>query len=251
MSSEEEHYDKIDEIVLDYISVLLGIISSLACIYIFIYKIYIKFKDRNNLLSNDQQSNDKSSSMILFLTISDFLLALLMITEGMIPLINKQSHLPEDDCVINSSLLTFFCTSSFLWTAAMSHSSYTSVSQLFNNWANPTDNLNSSVAARRKRNSIHVNVKNQQIGIMLKYHLLCWGVPLVLMLIQLFTSISPDEESYSCNIVMTNLPSWFALCIYIIPLFITEMYNISVFRFLAKTLRQIPLGNDLLNKFTR
>jgi len=47
------------------------------------------------------------------------------------------------------------------------------------------------------------------------------------------------------------LPLWIAILLYLLPLFLIECYNIYVFRFLAKTLRQIPSADSLLNRLTR
>ena len=70
----------------------------------------------------------------------------------------------------------------------------------------------------------------------------------------MIASSSLGKAGYSCFIVSPPISSsffWLGMFFYILPLFIIEIYNIYVFQFLAKMLRQIPSSEHLLQRFTR
>jgi hypothetical protein len=88
---------------------------------------------------------------------------------------------------------------------------------------------------------------------MLLYHCICWGIPLLSVIIMIASS-SVGKAGYSCFIVSPPISSsffWLGMFFYILPLFVIEIYNIYVFQFLAKMLRQIPSSEHLLHRFTR
>ena len=91
---------------------------------------------------------------------------------------------------------------------------------------------------------------------MFRYHILCWGLSLIPIISSTLLSAS-GPYSNTCWIITSNatnssnLSLYSALLIYILPLLLCEAYNIHVFRFLANTLKRIPNGNALLNRFTR
>jgi len=256
------NFSIIEKSILSSLSLLFGIVSCIACLYIFI--VYMINKCRGLISSSSSSSlsysidqtlgifqgfNDQSS-MIVFLAFSDFFLAISSVIEGTSYLHNNNENKALEMCqnrhlcTITSSFSVFFGFSSFLWTAAMSHSSYT------------------SVAGTGIRITSRTSFALLQCS-MFRYHVLCWGLSLLPIILLILSSssgpysntcwITTSEASspYNSSVNASTLPLYSVLLIYILPLLLCEAYNIHVFRFLASTLKRIPNGNALLNRFTR
>ena len=253
------NFNTFNKTCLTSLALLLGIVSCIACLYIFIIYMINKCRGLTSSSSLSSYSLDQSlfqgfndqSSMIVFLAFSDFFLAISSIIEGVSyfhSYSNESTVFQMCDnkhlCNITSSFSIFFGFSSFLWTAAMSHSSYT------------------SVAGTGIRITTRTSFALLQCS-MFRYHVLCWGLSLIPIISSILSSAS-GPYSNSCWIITSNasnpyndtsnlskLSLFSALLIYILPLLFCEAYNIHVFRFLANTLKRIPNGNALLNRFTR
>lgn len=238
-----------EDLTLRALSVSLGALSCLFCAIIITISLF-----KRTGSSSNPSSNTSSTKMILYLTLSDLFLAVVSVS----------AYYPNDQtrCKWNAIMSTFFGTSSFMWTLCMSHFSYTSVSQLFNNWGGGARRFGSSMVLPQGGGSNHVEVQSNQSW-MLRYHILSWGISLVATIIMLSTNSAGPNLGTSCWIVTSSstfsspmsssslLPLWAATIIYLIPLLLIEAYNAYVFQFLAKTLKHIPAGEDLLSRFTR
>lgn len=222
------------ELILSCVCYAWGISSGLACVSI----LWSWFRMDNLPALND------SSWMIIFLTISDLCLGMNSIIEGL----HYGSSYPDGLCIFTACLAQFFGLSSFLWSAAISHRSYKQVTEIFLSFSHthmltqqgrPDDTLDSHTWS------------------MLRYHLLCWGLPLVSTIIMLATQSAGPTGSHFCWIVTdfedneSILPLSVAVLLYLIPLVAIEMYQLVMFRFLSRTLKQIPGSGALLRKFTR
>lgn len=91
----------------------------------------------------------------------------------------------------------------------------------------------------------------------LRYHLLCWGLPGLSTLLMLATASAGPSGSHLCWVATdraendSTLPLLAAALLFLAPLLAVEVYQLVVFRFLARTLRQIPSAGPLLRRFTR
>jgi len=98
---------------------------------------------------------------------------------------------------------------------------------------------------------------------MKRYHILCWGLPLIIVIIMFGTSTTAESTGYSCTSGVESTRDRYIkkdggvafifvnLSLYLLPLVIVQIFNVYVFRFLSKTLRYMPTVNDLQQKFTR
>jgi Slime mold cyclic AMP receptor len=179
-----------------------------------------------------------TSSCLLFLAVCDCVLAIIAVVDGA-----QVSCFSSELCWFKACMSQFFCISGFMWTAAMSHSSYTGVKQLF------------------------TAVTQDASKLMIRYHILCWGLPLMIVGVMFATS-TPISTGYPCapspsaiavpgqNYESPVLPTtaWLIiiqLALYVAPLVATEGFNLYVFRFLVNTLRRMPASNDLLTRFSK
>jgi len=261
-------YSPFQENILSYLQWSLGSTSVLSCLSIFFG--FLRMPNRPSFRD--------PSSMILWLTLSDLCLGVVTIAEGSSSPACSSTE-AYNWCIFKACLSEFFGLSTFLWSGAMSHSSYVQVSQIFNTWGTFSSTRTTSISSREwgsgtggaglgdddsgeearccqaifSNCSIRSISKNQ----MLLYHIVCWGLPLTSTLFMLGTSSAGPSGSHLCWVATDKeyndsiLPLWIAILLYLLPLFLIECYNIYVFRFLAKTLRQIPSANSLLNRLTR
>lgn len=175
------------------------------------------------------------SSILLFLSLSDIMLAIVAVLDGA-----NVACTSNQLCLFKAIVSQFFGFSSFLWTAAMSHSSYVTVSQLF-----------------LPQTADHTKL-------MKVYHGICWGVPGFTAILMLLTStVAPT--GYLCSlhtstfrlnttgtrVTMDDVQLAMHIVVFFVPLLLVELFNLYVFRFLAKTLRNLPRSNELLIRFTR
>ena len=181
-----------------------------------------------------------ASSMILFLTASDLCLGLNTLLEG-----STAAMCSPGLCIFKACVAQFFGLSSFLWSAAISHSSYKQVAQIFLTF--------SQVHVRSTGGS----AEQSSSWTMMQYHALCWGLPFCSTVFMLATLSAGPSGSHFCWIATDRednasvLPLYLAIVLYLLPLALVEVYHLIVFRFLAKTLGQIPTSGILLKKFTR
>jgi hypothetical protein len=121
------------------------------------------------MMAERPKLNDPSS-MILFLTLSDLALSLVaMLSMRGIDksvLEGSEYHMCETKVI----LLIYFTFSSFLWTAAMSHSSYLTVKNLFTAWG-------------QRSGSSTIRDDKALISYSTRYHVVCWGTPVIFCLI--------------------------------------------------------------------
>lgn len=101
---------------LQYILLGIGLTSSIACTAILFG--FVRMGHTPHIFD--------PTIIILFLAICDFMLAITSILDGL-SIACSSNQLCWTKAVLNQ----FFGISSFLWTAAMSHSSYTAVSGLY------------------------------------------------------------------------------------------------------------------------
>lgn len=205
---------QVERIILKSLLCLFGFIS--ICAIFYVGYSFMTMKNRPKLLD--------TQSMIIYLSFSDFFLSFDFFLEGLWSILfhNKICH--HNLCWFMASLSQFFSLSSFLWTACMSHTSYTTVRNIFSMALHSQSNQNP----------------------MIRYHLICWGLPALSVLFTAAVS-SPKE----CGQVSDK--SWVNVLLYLLPLIVLEAYNIHVFRFLARTLRQMPLaeGDAVFSRFKR
>lgn len=220
-----------------------GITSVLACLSILWS--WARMSNRPTLT--------EASSMIICLTLSDMFLGVLAILEGSTYSGNytteSGSCAVDAVCIFKALLAQFFGFSSFLWSACMCHSSYRQVSQIFLSFshAHLVTQQQSSKEALLERGT----------WTMLQYHALCWGVPGLSTLLMLATSSAGPSGSHFCWVATDRaendsvLPLSAAIILFLLPLLIVELYHLAVFRFLARTISQIPSAGPLLRRFTR
>lgn len=190
--------------------------------------------------SHTRPTLNDASSMILFLTASDLCLGLDTLLEG-----STSAVCSPGLCIFKACVAQFFGLSSFLWSAAISHSSYKQVAQIFLTF--------SQVHVRSTGGS----AEQSSSWTMMQYHALCWGLPFFSTVFMLATLSAGPSGSHFCWIATDRednasvLPLYLAIVLYLLPLALVEVYHLVVFRFLAKTLGQIPTSGILLKKFTR
>lgn len=201
------------------------ILKSLLCCFGFISIIAILYVCVNFVIMKNRPKLLETQAMILYLSFSDFFLSLDFVLEGLWSILfhNKICH--HNLCWVMALLSQYFSLASFLWTACMSHTSYTTVRNIF---------------------SISLHNHQAHQNPMIRYNLICWGIPAVSVLITAAVS-SPQE----CGQVSEKL--WANAMFYLLPLIALEAYNIYVYRFLAKTLRLMPMaeGDAVFNRFKR
>lgn len=206
---------------LNYILLTLGLTSCIACLAIILG--FIRMVHIPHIFD--------PTIIILFLAICDFMLAMNSILDGLSIQCSSNQL-----CWTKAILNQFFGISSFLWTAAISHSSYTAVSGLYTR-----QTLDSSTLMKR-------------------YHICCWGLPFIIVIIMFGTSTSAESTGYSCisgiestrdRFIKKDAFIFINLLLYFLPLVIVQIFNVYVFRFLSKTLRYMPTVNDVQRKFTR
>ena len=211
---------------LDLLNVILGFASCLACLGVFW-----------GYLRNSNKSLHDTSSMIVMLAASDMFLAISSILEGVYPAHEAcASEFNLSVCVVKACVSQFFGLSSFLWSAAMAHSSYGRISRLF------TITQYSSQGAQV---SAHHG--------MLFYHILCWGIPLLSLVVVMATRSAGPSSSHLCWVTVdrsgnndSELPVFAGLLLFVLPLVLVECYLISTFRWLAKILLQMPSESSQL-----
>ena len=215
-----------------------GIISVIACLYVIF----------GTSILHGLPVLNKSSSMLFLLTISDLFLALFVILSSF----TKDNCSKADQCSFIAFGSQFFSLSSFLWTVAITNSSMISVKKVFQTSAH--DLLALSSATGRSSN------RNKEIGLSMRfYHFLCWGLPIISLLIMIGTNafgfIPVGHTCWLTTIHQVNsnslLPLSVAIILYWIPLLFILFYNIYVFRFLLNTLKTIPFAKPLISRFTR
>jgi len=245
MSCSTTYQNTYQESILSSLCLAWGIASTLACVSI----LWSWFR-----VSSRPKLND-ASSMIVFLAISDLCLGLNTVLEGST---RGSNYVDAGDgscrvvglCVFKACVAEFFGLSSFLWSAAMSHSSYNQVAQIFLTFS-------SSHLLTQHQQSRAGDALDSNTWTMLRYHMLCWGLPFLSTLFMLATQSAGPSGSHFCWIATdlddndSVLPLSAAIVLYLLPLVIVEIYHLVVFRFLAKTLGQIPTSGLLLRKFTR
>ena len=226
-----------------------GLASVLACMSI----LWSWFRMANRPKLTD------ASSMIIFLTLSDLCLGLNAVIEGSTAG-NPGSYSTDSRaalgacqvsglCVFKACVAEFFGLSSFLWSAAMSHSSYKQVTQIFLSFTR-------SHLLTQQQGKAN-DALDSNTWTMLQYHMLCWGVPFFSTCVMLATRSAGPSGSHFCWVATdlqdnaSFLPLSLATVLYLLPLLVVEAYHLVVFRFLAKTLGQIPASGMLLRKFTR
>ncbi len=185
------------------------------------------------------------SSIMLFLSVSDVMLAVVSVLDG-----SNAGCSSNALCIFKAVVSHYFGFASFLWTAALSHSSYVAVSQLF-----------------LPQTADHGKL-------MKRYHGMCWGVPAGTTVLMLLTStLAPT--GYACALQVTGTTATaaaaattslgsagatlnatefqiaVAVLVYFLPLLLVEFFNLYVFRFLANTLRNLPRSNEMMLRFTR
>lgn len=186
---------------------------------------------------------EASKSMSLFLTLSDLFLSIFTLFDA---LLIKECDTSKI-CSFIAVGTQFFTFSSFFWTAAISNFSVVSVVNLFETEA--------STLGQERRGPMSLKTRRQRSsGIPIyAYHIICWGASMISVLLMLASaSVGYISSTHSCWITTeSNLPFWASILLFIVPLLFVEIYNISVFRFLAKTLRSMPFSESLMNRFTR
>jgi len=165
------------------------------------------------------------------LALSDLFLGMNSIIEGFYPAYQAcDSASNMSMCVFKACVSQFFGLSSFLWAAAMAHSSYSQISRLFT-----AIQLTSQGSQQSQHHS------------MLFYHLLCWGCPLLSLAVVLATSSAGPSSSHMCWITVdhsgdnaSELPVGAAVLLFVLPLLAVEVYLASTFRWLANVIKLMP-----------
>lgn len=240
-----------EELCLEYLSLGLCSIAILSCVII-LFLILRRSEQLPSLF--------KTSSMVIFLAISDLSLCVFSITARSIT-----SPCSGVFCKYQALANQFFEFSSFLWCMCICNSSYQSVLKLFSNSVNNNSHSHrdgyTSLSHHRGNQfyPIKINIpSNPDRNIMIVYHLISWGFPLLSVIIMLAT-FSNGYSGHACWLVTTSssqsyqsvLPLWAAVLFYLIPLIMIQIFNMYVFRFLFKALRNIPFSKLLLSRFTR
>ena len=172
-----------------------------------------------------------SSSMIVMLALSDMCLGINSVIEGFYPAYQAcDSDSNMSMCVFKACVSQFFGLSSFLWAAAMAHSSVSQISRLFT-----AIQLTSQGSQQSQHHS------------MLFYHILCWGGPLLSLAVALGTSSAGPSSSHMCWITVdhsgdndSELSAGAAVLLFVLPLVAVELYLFSTFRWLAKIIKLMP-----------
>jgi hypothetical protein len=206
---------------LDTLNIVLGVLSCLACLVVF----WGFFRNSNKSLYD-------ASSMIVMLALSDTCLAMISILEGCYPAYKAcDSQANVSMCAIKACIGQFFGMSSFLWSAAMAHSSYGQISRLFT----ITPYLSQSAQGSLVNSS------------MFFYHIICWGVPLVSLIVVITTRSAGPSSSHLCWVTVdrsgsndSELPLYAGLLLFVLPLVLVECYLLWTFRWLARIIRQMP-----------
>ena len=262
-------YDAGEENTLRILSLILGIFSVLACLSIF-----ISWKNQQA-----RPSLSDPSSMILFLAISDFFLGGNTILESTHPAYEYCfSENNYNICVFKSCMSQFFGLSSFMWTAAISHTSFTQISQSFNaiNWRQQLNEANMNIVDDNNPISGGSNWCSSYKWPMSRYHLFCWGIPLLTTILILATNSAGPASRQLCWILVkenihkprqdifynnhnnqnndfegekydyyntsTEMPLAAAVMIFVFPLFLILLYNVYIFFWLRRIIKQLPRG---------
>jgi len=221
--------------VIVYTSLSLGGLSIIACLVVI-----------GEYFSHRRYSSIPSSSVMpLCLMGSDLMLAASSMMESM-----------QHDGVTNNGMCKFVgilsqysSLCSFLWTAAISAKTYSLVSHLFISDLSPRGQR-MHVA---RSNSITGTSNKFETNSEIIYHLICWGIPFLSIIIMLATS-SAGYKSNSCWLKLSpqsKMPLVVAVLFYWLPLIGLELYNIRVFRFLIQTVSKMPQSQHLFRRFTR
>jgi phosphate/sulfate permease len=237
-SHQNPSFSSFQENVIIYLSLALGGVAVIACLTAIIELI----------LHGKVGSLMNQSSMPLFLMICDLGIAIGTMSAS-------QQHNQCDNhqlCRFASAITQFASLGSFLWTASISNITMQQVTQLFS--------IESQFRNQRvsSRSGSFIKVRRSQQSAqqsMLYYHCCCWGFPLLTVIILLATS-SAGFYSHDCWLIVmpsqsSHMPLAVAVLLYLFPLIGLVLYNIRVFRFLAKTISQIPFSQSLLRRFTR
>jgi len=206
------------ETTLNVLFIAFGALSMSACLYVIVG--FLMLKNRPNFLS--------TSSMILYLALSDFFLSIDYVLDGVSPIF-QESFCRKDLCLIKATFSQFFSLTSFSWNASLSHSSYNIVKPLFRTWGGAPTRGVSTVYS------------------MWFYHLFSWGISLLLTATTFLTAATEDERT--CWVL--NQQAWAKIVLYLIPLVLFEIYNIYVCVILVRALVNIPVtlgGDHLLRK---
>ena len=226
----------LDQPELRYVLLVLGCTSILGCMAVFWG--FARTERKPDPLKDP-------SSIMLFLTVSDVMLAVVSVLDG-----SNAGCSSNALCVFKAVVSHYFGFASFFWAAAMSHSSYVAVSQLF-----------------LPQTADHGKL-------MKTYHGLCWGIPAGTTVLMLLTStVAPtgywcalqvNGSSTAAAAATTSLGGTgaaalnatefqlaVAVLVYFLPLLLVEFFNLYVFRFLANTLRNLPRSNEMMLRFTR
>jgi hypothetical protein len=206
---------------LDTLNIVLGALSCLACLVVF----WGFFRNSNKSLYD-------ASSMIVMLAFSDTCLAIISILEGCYPAYRAcDSETNISICAIKACVGQFFGMSSFLWSAAMAHSSHGQISRLFT----ITPYVSQSAQGSLVNSSMFI------------YHILCWGIPLFSLIVVIATRSAGPSSSHLCWVTVdrsgnndSELPLYAGLLLFVLPLVLVECYLIWTFRWLAKIIRQMP-----------
>jgi len=193
-------------------SVVVSSVSAVACCAVLIN--YSCMAERPKLTD--------PSSMIVFLTFSDLVLAL-------IGCFLSRTGQGFTFCEIRTTFLIYFSFSSILWTSAMSHSSYVMVKSML----------------RSKRVSY----------LSLRYQLLCWVSPVVT------TVIFHEYFGFGHVGGVDNRVCWFttsgfwskiaAVFGILAPPLVILLYNISILRYFDATINNFPASKDILIRLQR
>ena len=209
---------------LDEANIALGVLSLLACSFVFVG--YLRNRSRPKILD--------PGSMLIMLTFSDAMLAFGTLLEGLRPAHKAcETDSSISLCILKASISQFFGLASFLWSAAMAHSSHSQISQLFQLQRHPEHGGDHQLDKQRYK--------------MLLYHCYCWGLPFLSLLVLLATQSAGPASSHLCWLMIdrddsndSELSLTAAVLVFVLPLLIVELYNMSVFRWLASTIRQLP-----------
>lgn len=214
-----------------------GLVSCVTCLIVFV-SFFITFHKNRDSFSNNL------SSMIAFLTLSDFCLSLITMSES-----SEYFCTTERLCSFRKITSQFFTLCSYTWTASVCYSSYYTVSKFYHPWDTSTSSTNNNVS-----------IRNQ----MLRFHLFSWGLPFLITagtsLIEYFLShqsmcatrfySSPSMEQTAAS-ETSQLFFWTLFACFFIPIYFVQGFLIYVYQYISRAISRFPVMSDAITRLKR
>jgi hypothetical protein len=226
---------------------LIAVLSLVACSTVVVQ--YASAKFRCSVLLQPK-------AMVLFLAAADSALALLTIIEAvLVPGTNCASADGDGSPTRVSCLGLSFAhqaatLSSFFWTAALCHSSFHSISEQFSAWTRMASHVRSGSSGLGGHH-------NEEARAMIKYHALCWCMPIALSLLKIVTGSCTNADGARCGMLpdaSAGLRSgwfWVTMIGFLVPIYAVTLFVVAVLIYLAVQIRRMSLNNSFTSRFQR